>query len=57
MPEIETLRLRLQPITADDLDALAQMWAEADVMRYLPGGVPRSVAATQTELNYMLAHW
>ena len=57
MPEIETLRLCLQPITVDDLGALAQLWAEADVMRYLPSGKPRSVEATQTELNYMLEHW
>ena len=57
MTEIETLRLLLQPITLDDLGALAQLWAEADVMRYLPSGKPRSVEATQTELNYMLEHW
>ena len=57
MTEIETLRLLLQPITVDDLGALAQMWGEADVMRYLPSGKPRSVEATQTELNYMLEHW
>ena len=57
MPEIETLRLCLQPITADKLDALAQLWGGADVMRYLPSGKPRSVEATQTELNYMLEHW
>jgi len=57
MPEIETIRLCLQPITADKLGALSQLWAEADVMRYLPSGKPRPVEATQTELNYMLEHW
>ena len=57
MPEIETSRLCLQPITADKLGALAQLWSEAAVMRYLPSGKPHSVEATQTELNYMLEHW
>ena len=57
MPEIETSRLCLHPITVGKLDALAQLWGEADVMRYLPSGKPRPVDATQTELNHMLEHW
>jgi RimJ/RimL family protein N-acetyltransferase len=57
MPEIETQRLRLRPMTLEDLDALARMWADAEVMRYLPTGEPRSVEETQIELSYMVNHW
>lgn len=57
LPEIETRRLRLRPMTPDDLPALADMFADPDVMRYLPTGEPRSVEETQVELNYMVDHW
>jgi RimJ/RimL family protein N-acetyltransferase len=57
MPEIETLRLRLHPITLDDLDALANIWRDPHVMRYLPTGEPRPLEATRVELAYMVTHW
>ena len=57
MPEIETRRLRLRPMTLDDLPRLARMFADAEVMRYLPTGEPRSVEETEVELNYMVDHW
>ena len=57
MPEIETRRLRLRPMTLDDLLALARLWGDPDVMRYLPTGEPRSVEETQVELSYMVSHW
>lgn len=57
MPEIETLRLRLRPITLDDLPALARLWADPEVMRYLPTGEPRSWEDTRVELEYMVRHW
>jgi ribosomal-protein-alanine N-acetyltransferase len=57
MPEIETLRLRLRPITFDDLPALARLWSDPEVMRYLPTGESRSVEATRVELSYMVKHW
>ncbi|MBN1814750.1 MAG: GNAT family N-acetyltransferase, partial [Anaerolineae bacterium] len=41
----------------DDLPALAALWADPDVMRYLPAGEPRSVAETAVELRYMVDHW
>ena len=34
MPVIETRRLRLRGFTNDDLDALAEIYADPDVMRY-----------------------
>jgi len=55
--EIETLRLRLRPMTFDDLSALAQLWSDPAVMKYLPTGEPRSVEETRVELSYMVGHW
>jgi RimJ/RimL family protein N-acetyltransferase len=40
-PLIETERLRLRPFRADDLDPLAAMWADPDVVRFI-GGNPLS---------------
>jgi ribosomal-protein-alanine N-acetyltransferase len=57
MPEIETRRLRLRPIALADLDALANMWRDPEVMRYLPTGESRPVEATRVELAYMVTHW
>jgi ribosomal-protein-alanine N-acetyltransferase len=57
MPHIETRCLRLRPITLDDLPALAHLWSDPDVTRYLPTGAPRDVEATRVELTYMVAHW
>jgi len=57
MPEIETLRLRLRPITLDDLPALERLWSDSDVMRYLPTGESRPLKATRIELDYMVGHW
>jgi len=57
LPEIETHRLRLRPMTSGDLPALARMFADPDVMRYLPTGESRSVEETEVELNYMVDHW
>lgn len=39
IPTIETERLRLRPYTPDDFDSYAQMWADADVVRFI-GGKP-----------------
>jgi ribosomal-protein-alanine N-acetyltransferase len=57
MPEIETRRLWLRPMSPDDLPALARLWSDADVMKYLPTGEPRSVEETRVELDYMVNHW
>jgi RimJ/RimL family protein N-acetyltransferase len=47
-PEIETSRLRLRPVTMDDLDVLHAIWSDPDVARYLWDGaeVSRELAAT-----------
>lgn len=38
----ETARLRLRPLTLDDLDLLVALDADPEVMRYINGGVPSS---------------
>jgi RimJ/RimL family protein N-acetyltransferase len=57
MPEIETRRLRLRPITLDDLPPLARLWGDPEVMQYLPTGEARPVEGTEVELKYMVSHW
>ena len=57
MPEIETQRLRLRAITYDDLSALASLWSDLEVMKYLPTGKPRTTEIIQRELRYMVNHW
>jgi len=57
LPVIETRCLRLRPMTPGDLPLLAHMFADPEVMIYLPTGEPRSVEETQVELSYMVDHW
>ncbi len=57
MDTLETERLHLRPITPEDLDDLAALWSLPEVMRYLPGGVPRSLERARVELDYMVHHW
>ncbi len=57
MYTIETLRLRLYPISQEYLDDLAQLWRDPDVMRYLPTEKPRPLFDTRRELDYMIHHW
>ena len=54
---IETPRLILRPITRDDLEALASMNADADVMRYIGYGKPQTLSQTRIRLNAILDHW
>jgi RimJ/RimL family protein N-acetyltransferase len=57
MATIETARLILRPFVADDLDEYhAQIYSDADVTRYLPGGVPRPREGTQTVLEFAIQH-
>jgi ribosomal-protein-alanine N-acetyltransferase len=56
-PSIETDRLILRPFVPDDLDRLAAILADPDVMRYLPGGTPRTREQTESVLRFTLDHW
>ena len=57
MPEIETDRLLLRQFKADDLDALAELFADPEVVKYLGSGEPASRAETDAALRSMIAHW
>jgi RimJ/RimL family protein N-acetyltransferase len=47
---IETRRVCLRPFEVADLDAYhAAIFADPDVMKYLPGGVPRPQVRTALE--------
>lgn len=56
MPEIETARLLLRMFSHDDLDDLARIYNDADVMRYLSGH-PLTREETAGWLNYFLTGW
>ena len=59
-PVIETTRLRLRGFTEYDLDALAEIYADPDVMRFMPGGKPvpreRVAASIARMINYWREH-
>ena len=58
MHEIETARLRLRMFTPDDLDVLAQIFADPDVMEHLgKDGLPISKEETASALESMIGHW
>ncbi len=48
-PWLTTERLALRRFTAEDLDWLAALWADADVMRYMGGPERRASAQTMLE--------
>jgi len=56
MPEIETARLLLRMFNQDDLDDLARIYADAEVMRYLSGH-PLTREETAGWLSYFLSGW
>lgn len=56
-PRLETERLILRPFTLEDVVALnVALHADAEVMRYLPGGVPRSMDQTEDTVNSFIRH-
>ena len=57
IPEIETDRLRLRALRADDFDPYATMMADPDVTRYLADGKPLSRADAWRQLAMILGHW
>jgi ribosomal-protein-alanine N-acetyltransferase len=56
-PTLTTARLELRPITADDLDDLAALYADPEVMRYIGTGQPRTRAETIGRLHLQVEHW
>ncbi|HEX8920448.1 MAG TPA: GNAT family N-acetyltransferase [Pyrinomonadaceae bacterium] len=57
IPEIETARLRLRAFTPLDLDELFQVFGDAEVMKYISGGKPRSREETLTGLLSTIEGW
>ncbi|REK09031.1 MAG: N-acetyltransferase [Planctomycetota bacterium] len=54
--EILTERFRLRPFCQGDLDDLARLYADADVMRYIGNGNTRTRAQTWREIAAFLGH-
>jgi ribosomal-protein-alanine N-acetyltransferase len=60
MPNIETARLQLRQYTLDDLNALAQILSNPEVMKYSPRGVipnEKLKQVTQEILEFFITHW
>ena len=57
MHQIETARLLLRMFTLDDLDDLAPIFGDPDVVRYLGEGKPASREETETALISIIKHW
>lgn len=57
MPEFETNRLLLRQFTLDDLDAMAQIFADPEVVKHLGSGQPASRGETENALLSIIAHW
>ena len=57
MPEIETSHLRLRMFTPDDLDALALITGDAEVMKYLGTSGARTREKTKNTIDAILRHW
>jgi RimJ/RimL family protein N-acetyltransferase len=55
--QLETTRLTLRPPTDDDLEALAAIFADPEVMRYIGAGAPWSRARTIEGLARWQAFW
>lgn len=54
---IETDRLRLRILRDSDLDDLAALFADPDVMRYVGTGQPTDRAEAEKALASIIAHW
>jgi len=54
---IETDRLRLRMFRPEDLNDLAALLTDKDVMRYVEDGQPKDRAVAEQALNSIIAHW
>lgn len=54
---LETERLVLRPPIEDDLDAIAALYSDADVMRYIGSGEPIDRDESWKAIAGMLGHW
>lgn len=56
-PVIETVRLRLRMFRQEDLDDLAALFADPDVMRYVADGQPAGREEAHKALDSIIEHW
>jgi RimJ/RimL family protein N-acetyltransferase len=54
---IETERLLLRPFREDDLEAMAAIWADPEVMQHIGEGLTRDRAASEALLVRFRRHW
>jgi RimJ/RimL family protein N-acetyltransferase len=54
---LTTARLRLRPLTPDDLDGIFAFYGDAEVMRYIGNGQPRSRDEARERLDFMIRCW
>ncbi len=54
---LETERLLMRPITDDDFDAVAALYGDADVMRFIGLRGPMTREQTKDRLAFMVDHW
>ena len=57
MPAIETERLLMRMFGPDDLDELARLFSDPQVMKYVGDGLPVSREETQRALESIIRHW
>jgi RimJ/RimL family protein N-acetyltransferase len=57
MPSVETARLHLRVFRPDDLDDLAALLDDPDVMRYVADGKPATREETALALDSIIRHW
>ena len=54
---LETERLRLRPVSADDLEHFVALYGDPDVMRFIGTRGALSREVTQERLAFMVNHW
>jgi RimJ/RimL family protein N-acetyltransferase len=52
---LKTDRLRLRPVTLDDIDSFLPVFDDPDVMRYIGDGKPRTIEKVRATLEISLA--
>lgn len=57
MLSIETERLRLRIVCPNDLDDLAGLFADPDVVKYVGNGKPSTREDAATAVDSMITHW
>lgn len=57
MPSVETDRLLLRMIREDDLDHLAALFADPEVVKYVGNGLPAGREEAERALHSIIKHW